>query len=143
MPGADVRIMKREDPGPLFPEVLEAGFMQILPESDWKVALIEGGMASGNPSVALAIPTPDGRPEAYVIVETSLAILVTIIGAARGAFPEFFRGGPFDPSDEEARALAQAEALVTVTAGMAEMTGKTIHEMAHAVVDLVKAQGET
>lgn len=139
MPGADVRLMKRDDPGPLFPEVVEAGFMEILPESTWKVALIEGGMASGKPAVALAIPTPDGRPENYVIVQTSLEMLTMILGAARGAFPDFFRGGQFDPTDQEAMALQIAEAFVIVAQGIETMTGMDPHALAHHLLDQVKA----
>ena len=47
---------------------------------NWRAVLIEHGMSSGQPSVALIVPIP-GRPGAVAVLETSLLVLRS---AARG-----------------------------------------------------------
>lgn len=55
-----------------------AKFIHLDGETPLKIAFLEGGMASGKPSVAIGAPLPDGG---YLIVETSLEAFVT---AGRG-----------------------------------------------------------
>lgn len=60
------------------------------------VAILEAGMSSGRPSVALRVTLDDAT---VVIVETSLALFAGAVIAARGAFPEAFAGGPLAVDD--------------------------------------------
>lgn len=53
------------------------------------VTALEGGMASGNPSVAIIVQTPDGR---VLFAETSLRLFLTAA--------EVFRGKYGDPREE-------------------------------------------
>jgi hypothetical protein len=48
------------------------------------LTVLEGGMASGKPSVAIRLDLPDGR---IVVAETSLALLETSIKAIRARYP--------------------------------------------------------
>lgn len=141
---ADIRIIKKGPiVEPIFPEVAEEGFVEVLPETPWKVMIQEGAMASGRSSVDLAVEMPDGQPARYVLLRTSLSTMATIVAMARAAFPKEFEGTPLETNvDEDARALAQAEALVTITAGLADANGVDIHSMAHAIVDQVRAEIE-
>lgn len=143
MPGADIRIVKKGAPPEVFLEVVEAGFVEVLPETPWKVVVQEGAMSSGRSSVDLAVELPDAVPARYVLLRTSLSVLASIVGMARAAFPHEFKGGPLEVNgDPDAQALAQAEALVTVTAGLADANGISVHEMAHAIVDMVRSENE-
>lgn len=141
---ADIRIVKKGPVlEPIFPEVAQDGFVEVLPETPWKVMIQEGAMSSGRSSVDLAVEMPDAVPARYVLLRTSLSTLATIVAMARAAFPAEFEGTPLETNvDEDARALAQAEALVTITASLAEANGLSIHEMAHAIVDQVRAENE-
>jgi hypothetical protein len=59
--------------------------------TNWQVAVLEHGMTSGAPSVALRLDLPDGQ---VVIVENSLAAWIAATAGMRGAFPEAFADGP-------------------------------------------------
>lgn len=89
MISADVTIVRQGDPVP-WPELDRDRIVHVT--DPIAVALLAGGMASGAPSVALRVPLPDGR---FVVAETSLAVLISVTAAARGAFPDAFAGGPF------------------------------------------------
>lgn len=52
------------------------------------VAVLDGGMASGRPSVALRIDLPDGR---VVVAETSARLFVTAARAISARYPDLFR----------------------------------------------------
>ena len=64
MPSIDVRYLKVGEPPP-FPDVDPVVHDN---QGDWTAVVIESGMESGQPSVALMVPTPQGT----VILETSL-----------------------------------------------------------------------
>lgn len=68
---------------------LGAGYRYV--PGGWQVAVLEHGMESGEPSVAVRIDTGSGPP---VVFETSLAAWIAATSAMRGAFPESFAGGP-------------------------------------------------
>ena len=77
-----------------------------LADSVWQLAVLEGGMASGAPSLALRLDAEPGhlavRPDGpgVVIAETSLAAWIAATCALRGRFPEAFAGTPLEaPSD--------------------------------------------
>lgn len=89
MPAMDLRIIRQGDPPP-WTDISEAIH---LPDDTWKVAILEGGMTSGKPSLALRFELPDGK---IVIAETSVAAWSAVTVAARGAFPDLFVGGPLE-----------------------------------------------
>jgi hypothetical protein len=66
-----------------------------LPDAPWGLAAIEGGMASGLPSLALRLDLSDGR---VVVAETSLAAWVAATVALRARFPGSFAGTPLEGS---------------------------------------------
>ena len=75
MPDLDIRIVGRED-SPPFPDIDPV-------EVSLDVAVVlEAGMASGLPSVALLFTLPDGS---RAIAQTSLAIIDGLAAAGRGA----------------------------------------------------------
>ena len=89
MPDIDIHIVRHGDPAPWADHY--QGTPPIEADGSWKVVLLEGGMASGLPSVALELTVPGiGR----VIAQTSLALWTGVTLAGRGAFPEAFAGGP-------------------------------------------------
>jgi hypothetical protein len=97
MPSIDTVIVRKGD-APPWSDVGSDRFGPVFhpdPEQSWKVAVLEEGMGSGLPSVALRFDLPDGTT---MIAETSLAIWSSVTIMARGAFPEAFAGGPLDPS---------------------------------------------
>lgn len=72
-----------------------------------EIALLEGGMASGKPSVMLRIGLPDGS---VVIAETSLALFMMAADAFQVRHP---RPAPTEAEREAVeRAIAQAEAIL-------------------------------
>ncbi len=92
MPVVDVKIVRNGDRAP-WPDIADAAApTAVVHDGRWQVALLEGGMASGKPSVALRLDLEDGRT---VISQTSLEGLIATLAAARGAFPDVFAGGPF------------------------------------------------
>lgn len=95
MPSIDISIVKR-DSAPPWDDV--TGPIQIPPDEPWRIAIIEGGMQSGQASIALRLEVPDadGLGSSTVIAETSLSALIGVLAAARGAFPDAFVGGPFE-----------------------------------------------
>jgi len=52
-----------------------------------QVAVLENGMASGRPSIALRIDLPDGK---HVIAETSARLFVTAGRAIHAKYPNLF-----------------------------------------------------
>ena len=90
MPDANIKIVRYGDPPP-FPADSDADLF--VATDSWKVAILEGGMSSGLPSVGLQLDVPGvGR----VMAQTSLAMVTAIVLAGRGAFPEAFVGGPLE-----------------------------------------------
>lgn len=93
MPAITLRIVRRGDPAP-WPD-LAPGSQPFthLDEDALQVAVLEGGMTSGKPSVALRIDLPGGQ---VVVVENSMAAWIAATSGMRGAFPEAFAGGPLE-----------------------------------------------
>jgi hypothetical protein len=56
-----------------------------LPDEPIRLAVLDGGMVSGRPSVALRLDLPDGR---VVIAETSLALLSASVRAIWARYGE-------------------------------------------------------
>jgi len=54
-----------------------------------QVAVLEGGMASGLPSVAIRLDLPDGQ---VVIAETSARLFCTAAKAIMAKYPDLFEG---------------------------------------------------
>lgn len=77
-PEARVDVVGRDDPPP-WEEVVADLPLESIEEGRW--AILEGGMTSGNPSVALLLRTSEG----WVVYQTSLAILEAVVAAGRGA----------------------------------------------------------
>ena len=75
-------ILKLNGDGALAGE-LEGREVVRLTEAPITVAGLEGGMQSGKPSVALAIPLPDGK---VVLFETSLAVFLSAADGLRARF---------------------------------------------------------
>lgn len=139
---ANIRILRKGQSVP--PEDQTTDFMEILSETPWDIAILEDGTAAGNASVAIMVETPDGVPARHVLLQTSLALLANVVVSARAAFPEAFPPDhPLaDDPDRDAVGLAQVEALVQVTAGLAQSQGVSLHDMALAIRDQVKATME-
>jgi hypothetical protein len=71
-----LQIFRKTDTGP----VIDANtILAATKDVNWRVILIEQGMESGQPSVAISIPLPNGK---VVVHEISL---LALIAAARGA----------------------------------------------------------
>lgn len=92
MPALDVRIVRHGDPPPF--AGMDRDKVIHLKPGELRIVGLEGGMASGAPSVAILALLPSGET---VIVETSMALWVAAMAAFRGGFPDVFRGGVFDP----------------------------------------------
>lgn len=90
MPLLNAIVVRQGDP-PLWPN-LDRDLVVDLGEIEIDVVFLEGGMSSGNASVMLRIPTPDGH---WLFGETSLSVLIAALAVARGAFPDEFADGPF------------------------------------------------
>lgn len=91
MPSIDVKISRRGDTpawGHLEKDV------PMLAAQDWSLVVLESGMSSGAPSIALMLDTESGP----VIAQTSLAAWIAATCALRGAFPESFQGTPLEES---------------------------------------------
>ena len=71
---------------PAFPDLREKEV--ILPESDIKVAVLDKGMESGRPSVAIRIDLPDGK---VVLAETSARLFCTAAKVIMAKHPELFK----------------------------------------------------
>lgn len=92
MPDLGINIIRVGDDVP-WPD-LDRDALVHLPDSSWQVAIMERGMNSGLPSIALRILLPDGNT---LVAETSLALWSSVTIAGRAAFPEAFEGGPLAP----------------------------------------------
>ena len=92
MPDISLSVVRDGDPPPW--EDLAEGGRYIVGGASWKLAALERGMASGQPSVALRLDLPDGQ---VIICENSLAAWIAATSAMRGAFPAAFAGGPLEP----------------------------------------------
>jgi len=93
MPTAKIHIVKIEDGEANewpWPDVDREAMIH--DTEPWDVCILEAGMSSGKPSVALRFNLPDGK---VLVSETSLAMLIAVMAGARGAFPAEFVGGPF------------------------------------------------
>lgn len=84
-----IAIMRKGDPPPLEGADLAQWHSTVVDTA----MVLEGGMRSGAPSVAFTMPLPDGK---FVFAETTLALLIMFMSAARGAFPEAFVGSVFE-----------------------------------------------
>lgn len=70
MPEVSIELFRKTDEGPL---IEEGSIILATTHAPWRAILIEGGMSSGNPSVAVAITVGD---EGQVVIhETSLLAL--------------------------------------------------------------------
>lgn len=91
MPTVDIKIVRGDDPPP-WPDATNHIH---LADPVLGVAGLEGGMASGAPSIALRIDYDLGFA-AGIVAETSLAAWISTTCALRGAFPEAFAGTPLE-----------------------------------------------
>lgn len=87
MPEFRLSIVRVGDPPPW----ADAGEIRYVPGAGWQVAVLEHGMESGAPSVAVRIDAGAGPP---LMFETSLAAWIAATAGMRGAFPGSFAGGP-------------------------------------------------
>jgi hypothetical protein len=106
MPEIRLMIVRQDDPPPWADA---ADGYRYVPDAAWQAAVLEHGMASGAPSVAVRIDLGAGRP---LIFETSLAAWIAATAVMRGAFPAAFTGGPLTPQVEADAAADAATALV-------------------------------
>ena len=73
-----------------------------LQDATWKLAALEGGMASGAASLALRLDLGDAGFDAdipngrVVIAETSLAAWIAVTAALRARYPAAFAGTPLE-----------------------------------------------
>jgi len=79
----EIKIGRKKDEKPLFPEIKEAGFEEGVLES---VGILEAGMISGKASLWLNLRMPDGR---YACAQVSADIFEMLAGALRGAVARF------------------------------------------------------
>ena len=91
MPDLDIKIIRYGDAPPWAD--IPLGALEHVPDIA-SIAILEGGMSSGLPSVAVRVNIP-GKAPRVVLAETSLRLFIGALAAARGAFPEAFEGGPF------------------------------------------------
>jgi hypothetical protein len=101
MPEIRLTIVRAADPPP-WADVTEIRYVH---DAGWQAAVLEHGMESGRPSVAVRIDHGDGPP---VVFETSLAAWIAATAGMRGAFPAAFAGGSLSAGDARAEAAAQA-----------------------------------
>lgn len=98
MPDIDIVILRHGDP-PAWPELNDNPAVLAAAQS-WRLAVLEGGMVSGRPSLALRLEVDvprlvgGGSHRKTIVAEMSLAAWIAATCAMRGAFPEAFAGGP-------------------------------------------------
>lgn len=81
----NVRIQRKADPSPVFPEIADKTIIECSLE---RVAILEGGCASGKSSLGLLIDLPDGRI-AWVQVTAGMWDMITrILRGARQSWGE-------------------------------------------------------
>lgn len=88
MPEIRLTIVRAGDPPP-WTDIADG--YRYVPDAGWQAAVLEHGMASGAPSVAVRIDTGSGPP---LVFETSLAAWIAATAGMRGAFPGAFADGP-------------------------------------------------
>lgn len=91
MPEIRLTIVRESDPPPWAD--LAAGYRYVT-DAGWQVAVLERGMESGAPSVAVRIDAGTGPP---LVFETLLAAWIAVTAGMRGAFPAAFESGPLSP----------------------------------------------
>jgi len=96
MPETDLRLLRHGDEPPWTDVLASRTLLELDDTTTWHVAVIDGGMTSGLPSVALRLDFDLGEEPVSLITQTSLHSLIAIVVAARGAFPDAFAGGPFE-----------------------------------------------
>lgn len=74
-----------------WPDLEPDGFV-VGPE-EWRLAVLERGMSSGKPSIALRLDLPTGQT---VIAQTSLAAWIAVTCALRGRYPDEFIDTPLE-----------------------------------------------
>lgn len=79
-----IKIARKNDPGPMFPEMVGKTVEGHL-ES---IGILEGGMQSGKTSLVFNMKLPDGS---YVMAQMSAGIAGLVAGAVRGAEERFKR----------------------------------------------------
>lgn len=75
--------LKLEGDGAFAEEFKDREIVRVADGTVMYITGLEGGMASGKPSVAFAFNLPDGR---FVFAQTSLAMLLTVADALRGRY---------------------------------------------------------
>lgn len=90
MESATIRILRVDDHDPVFPELGDGRPIHHSNSIDF--VFIENGTSGNQPSVAMKSDMPDGSA---AVIETTLAVFIAALAAARGAFPESFARGPF------------------------------------------------
>lgn len=91
----DLIFAGHDDPPPWAAALSDLKQVHHLPEAIWHVIVLEGGMASGGPSIALRLDLENGD---CVVAESSVALFSQIVVACRAKYPEVFAGGPLDPT---------------------------------------------
>lgn len=86
MNGLIIRIHRKNEPEPVFPEILGKPLM--LGHVD-RVAVLEGGMQSGATSVAVLATTQLNGGDVTLMIEMSGAQLEALAGCVRGADARF------------------------------------------------------
>lgn len=75
---------------PAWPELEKADIIHIANDAPpIQVAVLEGGLQSGRPSVALRIDLPDGRT---VVAETTARLFCSAAKAIMAKYPDLFEG---------------------------------------------------
>lgn len=105
MPTLDFRILMKGSDSPWADELRgkRDKIIHLAGEAVIKMLALEGGMASGKPSVAIRLDLPDGRT---VIAETSARLFVMAAAAIVGKWPDA-DDGAFLAHLEEGKATVQ------------------------------------
>lgn len=77
----------KNDGGPLWPDLVLANVVH-LAGNPVLVGVLEGGMTSGAPSVAIRIDLDDGR---HVVVETTAKLFVSAAKLIEGRYPDLLK----------------------------------------------------
>lgn len=91
----DLIFAKHDDPPPWAEALADIKRVHHLPDAIWHVVVLEGGMQSGKPSIALRLDLENGE---CVVAESSVQLFSQIVVACRAKYPELFAGGPLDPT---------------------------------------------
>lgn len=105
-----IQIVRDGDPPPWadLPDKVKDGTIE-------RLGILEKGTVEGRPTVAVVVQAPDGE---RMFGRTTLANFIAALAAARGAFPEAFRGGAFDPRDADEMGADLIAAVDRIRSGL-------------------------